>query len=78
MKVLVGDFKKEKLLVGARNCAVLMASVPVSAAGQVCGGGVSSVLRTLAASREQSTSLAVVPGTGGHTAAWSHNTAGAG
>ena len=56
----------------AKTSGVVMASVPVlrpaAARGQVCGGSVSSVLRTVAASPEQSTSLAMVPGTGGHTA----------
>ena len=48
-----------------KTSGVLMVSVPVlrpaAARGQVCGGSVSSVLRTVAASPEQSTSLAMVP-----------------
>ena len=58
---------------------VLMVSVPVlrpaAAGGQVCGGSVSSVLRTVAASPEQSTSLAMVPGTelGTLLVTWPHH-----
>ena len=63
----------------AKTSGVLMASVPVlrpaAARGQVCGGSVSSVLRTVAASPEQSTSLAMVPGTelGTLLVTWPHH-----
>ena len=63
----------------AKTSGVLMVSVPVlrpaAARGQVCGGSVSSVLRTVAASPEQSTSLAMVPGTevGTLLVTWPHH-----
>ena len=69
--MLVGASNKERAFYGhCENFWCGDGECPSSPAGcgQVCGGSVSSVLRTVAASPEQSTSLAMVPGTGGHTA----------
>ena len=82
VEVLVGAFDKERAFSRQEHCENFWCGdgeCPSSPAGcgcgQVCGGSVSSVLRTVAASPEQSTSLAMVPGTelGTLLVTWPHH-----